>query len=164
MRKGSKMTAVQKKRLSISHLGQKSWNKGKKCPYSWGKNHPNWKGGKSLSNTGYIRLQVNGSCMLEHRFVMEKYLNRKLNKNEVVHHKNGIKTDNRIKNLELISNNSKHMRMHKWSFGGKETIICFNCNKEFTSFKSNQRTFCSRKCYAQKQKEFGYGKKSYSRR
>lgn len=144
--------------------GQTAWNKGKKCPYIWGKNHPNWKGGKWITNTGYFCVHVEGNRILEHRYIMEKHLGRKLKSREVVHHKNGIKTDNRIKNLELVKDNSTHLRMHRWSFGGREKINCFNCSGEFMDFKSNNRIFCSRKCYAQKQKELGYGKKSYGRR
>lgn len=132
--------------------GQPSWNKGKKFPQRSGDKHPNWKGGKSLNNTGYFRLQVNGSCILEHRYVMEKYLGRKLKRKEVVHHKNGIKTDNRVENLEIVKNNSEHMRMHRWSFGGKETITCLNCNNNFVNFKSNKRKFCSKKCYTEQQR------------
>lgn len=39
--------------------------------------------------------------IMEHIFVMSEYLKRPLEKDERVHHKNGVRDDNRIENLEL---------------------------------------------------------------
>lgn len=60
-------------------------------------NHPH-----STTN-GYIR---------EHRYVIEQEIGRFLSPKEVVHHKNGIKSDNRIENLQLFENKGKHMSYH----------------------------------------------------
>jgi hypothetical protein len=46
-----------------------------------------------------------------HRVVMEKYLGRKLKKGEIVHHIDGNKHNNDIKNLELMTQ-SKHASLH----------------------------------------------------
>lgn len=59
----------------------------------------------------YKSLRINGIKYDEHRMIIENYLGRKLNRNEVVHHINGDKSDNRIENLKVMSL-SEHTKLH----------------------------------------------------
>ncbi len=49
---------------------------------------------------GHPMAQKSGRALV-HRLVMSDHLGRPLHAGETVHHKNGLKTDNRIENLEL---------------------------------------------------------------
>lgn len=49
--------------------------------------------------------------MLDYRRLMETYLGRKLSHQEVVHHKNGNREDNRLENLEVLTH-SEHSKKH----------------------------------------------------
>lgn len=64
------------------------------------------------NKAGYIELLVNGEWLLEHRLVVEEKIGRKLRPEEVIHHINEIKEDNRIENLMLFSTNDEHISFH----------------------------------------------------
>ena len=62
-------------------------------------------GDGSIDHNGYKIVTVNGKKVREHRLIMEDHIGRKLFPEETVHHKNGIRHDNGLSNLELWSSN-----------------------------------------------------------
>lgn len=101
---------------------QKSHTTGKYCsnkcwlavkPPMRGKTHPAWKGGR-YNHDGYVRLHSeSGKQILEHRLVMAQKIGRPMLPTETVHHKNGIRSDNRPENLELrVGQHGKGSTVH----------------------------------------------------
>ncbi len=81
-----------------------------------GSDNGNWKGGRSVSSGRrkdgfYTLILVDGKYIKEHRHVMQQHLGRKLERHEHVHHLNGVKTDNRVENLVVLTI-SEHGRVH----------------------------------------------------
>lgn len=85
----------------------------KHCFY---KRHPH---NKVIDGRGYIWIfksdhpfSTPNGYIKEHRYIIEQKLKRFLTKKEVVHHINGIKTDNRPENLKIFGNHSRHMKYY----------------------------------------------------
>jgi hypothetical protein len=68
--------------------------------------------GITLKKSGYLE-HTNGVNKGKHAHIviMESYLNRKLNKNEVVHHIDGNKQNNCVENLQVMTR-SEHSSLH----------------------------------------------------
>lgn len=95
----------------------------------------------------------NGTIFL-HRVVMENELGRPLQEGEIVHHRNGDKSDNHPENLELTTQ-SAHASLHAEERPKRgETLVelvCPFCDETFTRptrnvSKGEERSFCSRSC------------------
>ena len=143
-----KCTISDEGRRKISKASKKQWAEGK-TPPMLGRKHSSdsielmkiaqsgslnhrWNGGRRKSKKGnqhyiYVLAPEHPSVqerekkyVAEHRLVMETHLGRFLERDENVHHINGIKDDNRIKNLEVVA--------HANHFG---EVRCPCCQKTF---------------------------------
>lgn len=113
-----------------------------------------WKGGKYVSNHGYMLIykpkhhRANSrGYVLEHVLVAELKYGREISNTEDVHHVDENKLNNHPDNLIVLSP-SEHMRLHR--LNGKE-IECKKCEKLFYKnqyeIDKYTRHYCSKECY-----------------
>ena len=101
---GKRQTVEHKQKHSIAKSGSKNYM---------------WAGGIYKDIEGYVHLYMpshkyadkNGYAR-QHRVIMERHIGRFLKPDELVHHINGIRNDNRIENLILFPNTSAHRNFH----------------------------------------------------
>lgn len=96
--------------------------------------------------TGYASIRLNGKEILLHRWIAGLALGRSLKSNELVHHVNYNKLDNRKKNLVICKEDSYHMILHARTdiilAGGHpdKHYVCNKCRelKELADFPKNK--------------------------
>ncbi len=91
--------------------------------------------------------KVAGRQILEHRFVVEQAIGRRLNgRHEQVHHLDGDKSNNELSNLEVVSPKVHAVRHGRWKY--PETKRCDFCGREFTPSPTKRwiAITCSKEC------------------
>jgi hypothetical protein len=118
--------------------------------------HNSWKGGKSKMY-GYVRIQNRqGDVVLEHRSLYEQHHKCSLLSWAHIHHKNRIRDDNKLENLQGMINKN-HAKIHAmanhWALKDMTDRICVVCNSKTTTkrhwYKFKMNWICHR-CYCQR--------------
>jgi SWI/SNF-related matrix-associated actin-dependent regulator 1 of chromatin subfamily A len=93
----------------------------RKCMYRTKRVNHTWKGGKFIDKDGYVQVSQqwdhprgHRGVVPEHILVMEKHLGRFIVWPDQVHHKNENRSDNRLKNLKLMSPEEHHHEHKKY--------------------------------------------------
>lgn len=116
----------------------------------------NWRGPRVAKRKPYYRqgyrmlwVPEEGKFRYEHRLVVEAHIGRRLETEEVVHHINHDKLDNRIENLQVLTT-AEHRKIHPGNHGPrpslrKPKVPCAFCGKLFKR-KAKRLKCCSHIC------------------
>lgn len=121
-----------------------------------GKHNPNWKGGRWITEFGYVAILTPGhhrtsarGYVMEHVLVAEAALGKPLHRKHPVHHLNENRADNRNVNLVICESQKYHLLLHARQriikMGGDPDIqkLCFGCKCLLlkVNFSKNKRLF-----------------------
>lgn len=126
----------------VMSCGCKSFER---CGFMRGERHHLWKGGKKKMAHGYVAVLLrehypdvqafypDTEYLQEHIAIMSRKYKRRLFPKETVHHKNGLRDDNRIENLELwSSNHPPGQRVEDLLTWAKEILDLYSSQTSFT--------------------------------
>lgn len=108
-----------------------------------------------IHNPNHHRAEENG-LVYEHVYLVEKYIGRKLEEKEVVHHEDRNRSNNSKENLFVFRTIGDHSRYHKTGIKIETEdgsyisppirIKCKQCGEYFDSTSDNGHTYCSANC------------------
>jgi hypothetical protein len=120
-----------------------------------GAGNPKWRGGLVDQTSGYIYQYspthphaTQAGYVMQHRLVMEAAIGRYLRPEEEVHHRNHVRGDNRIENLELMASAAAHRARHAYYENGSCGICGEELRRSIAHRRRWSRAYCSRRCAA----------------